>query len=381
MNTKKPMKRPAILVLLVLTGVLLSCAGKKLVNPGFDFSSLDQFFYIVSILEKDQQPSDADWDALFATTGYKTLMSHEKSLFNEKYFKKYFSLAFMPSRKEALEKELAELREKGKKSFGYYLRASYVAHYVNIRDRKEEMLAFVDSLKYTPMTDAAVEKARAFLPDMEISGTPSVCFIVFGNDGRGYSPVIMDLGYIMAFGPDLLLLFGHEYHHYYIHQIWKYDEERVEEKDAPFMWAIGQIYKEGLADQVDKVKRYYEGEVNPYHAAWADKFKNAVEDTPQVISVLNTILESMADEPEARLELGREFSRSVPQSGHPTGFYMSRMIRENLGKEALIRDAGNPFAFFRTYNQAASGVQDAPLFSDKAMGVIEELEMKYVGEV
>ena len=87
----------------------------------------------------------------------------------------------------------------------------------------------------------------------------------------------------------------------------------------------------------------------------------------------------MYDHPERRRELGRKLRDLVPLSGHPTGFYMSNLIIDQLGKDALIKEIGNPFTFFRLYNQGADKKgNEAPTFSEKAIRFIQSLEEKYV---
>jgi len=57
---------------------------------------------------------------------------------------------------------------------------------------------------------------------------------------------------------------------------------------------------------------------------------------------------------------------------------MVKAVIENLGKDCLIENCGNPFAFIRLYSQAASGHTDRyPVFSSEALKVIEMLEKEY----
>lgn len=40
-------------------------------------------------------------------------------------------------------------------------------------------------------------------------------------------------------------------------------------------------------------------------------------------------------------------------SGHPVGFYMARMILQQLGRECLVAGLTNPVDLFASYRQAA----------------------------
>jgi hypothetical protein len=75
--------------------------------------------------------------------------------------------------------------------------------------------------------------------------------------------------------------------------------------------------------------------------------------------------------------LGRQLRSFVPQSGHPTGFYMANLIEEELGTEAITQVVRNPFRFFALYNRAAERHDSAPTLSPEAMAYLESLEEKY----
>ena len=58
---------------------------------------------------------------------------------------------------------------------------------------------------------------------------------------------------------------------------------------------------------------------------------------------------------------------------------MANLIIEQLGKETLVEDIGNPFAFFRLYKKAADKKGgNTPTFSDKAIDFIQSLEKRYI---
>jgi hypothetical protein len=69
-------------------------------------------------------------------------------------------------------------------------------------------------------------------------------------------------------------------------------------------------------------------------------------------------------------------------SGHPTGYFMTRAIIDHLGKEALLKEIGNPFQFFRLYNQVTQEHPDKyPTFSHKTMKLVKDLELKYLKKI
>ena len=91
-------------------------------NSNFDFSGITQFWNIVSILKSNQQPGSSDWDNLFNTPGYKILTSGE---FSRQFFINEFTLVFMPSKKDELQKALASGRD-----------LAHLNHFIKVRDNK-----------------------------------------------------------------------------------------------------------------------------------------------------------------------------------------------------------------------------------------------------
>ena len=89
------------------------------VNTNFDFSGVKQFWSIVNKLERNLEPKSTEWNSLFNTPGYKILTSGE---FNREFFKKYFTLVFMPSHKNELNKTLKQRKN-----------IHHLQHYIKVR--------------------------------------------------------------------------------------------------------------------------------------------------------------------------------------------------------------------------------------------------------
>lgn len=361
----------ALVLVLPLPGI-----EKSTGDAIFDFSGVDQFFKIKKILEQDKHPSEEQWETLFQTPGYRVLIEIE---FKRDFFIQYFQMAFMPSRADSLQKELERLAQLREKSFNYRWYESALKHYIQIRDHQDSILQFTRKIRDPEMVINARKKAMTLLPSRIPDAFPKIAFLIFGNDARGYDPVVMDIGYVQEYGPHVDLLFAHEIHHYYLDSLWQYDIQKVNKEDESTLWAMGQIYKEGIADQIDKTQAYFTEPVAPAKQKRADRFRREVDNTPQVIAQLDRILQQMVDSPTDRLKHGREFARQVPWSGHPTGYFMARAILNRWGPSMLIRDAGNPFGFFQRYQGAAQQSEGAlPRFSARAIDMIRLLEKKYI---
>jgi len=342
------------------------------VNPGFDFSGTEQFLKIMKMLEQDREPSEIDWKDLFETSGYAVLLEKEGPHFSEDFFMKHFRLAFKPSKKDELENELQNPKN---------YRRNYLQHYLRVKNMREDILAQIDFLKKTPLTQDAILAAFEYLPAAKIRDYPPVSFIIFGNDARGYSPIVIDIAYAQQQGEIFFYLLAHEYHHFYRNRILEYDEEIIAEEDKDIIWTLNQVQGEGMADQIDKRKAFYSENILLHNQDATDRYREAVERTPEIIKAVDELFCRIADSPGKKRELGQQIRKTVPWSGHTTGFYMTNVILDQLGKIPLLEEAGNPFGFFRLYNQAATKrVATIPVFSDKALSVVAGLEKKYIIE-
>ncbi len=330
--------------------------AEDLLEANIDFSGVEKFLELTALLEKDQEPSKEQWEALFATPGYRILIKNE---FRPDFFMMRFRLAFMPSKK-------AELAAQMKKDTGW--RGQFLPHYLRAGKEREALRAEINRLKGMSFIKTAVERAKAFLPPFAVQSYPPVSFVVFAPDARGYNPVVLDILYTMDEKDSLIDFVAHEFHHYY--------KDWLTGLNPDVLWVIDQIHAEGIADQVNRGAWFHDQE---RFAVESQKERNKqflelYEKSPEVIREMDRLFGLMNDREGDLALLGAELRSIIPQSGHPTGFYMANIILKNLGKEALVEDIGNPFAFLRRYSRAAAKDEDAPTFSAKALAYLSQLE-------
>ena len=341
---------------LFLAGVL-SAPGdvvQKRGSAGADFSGLDWFLELTAVLEKDEEPAKEQWDALFATPGYAVLLRNE---FQRDYFVERFRLAFMPSRTDALKEQM-------KKDTG--LRAKILPHYVRVKAVRGAIVRWRAEQRPGEVYADAARKAGSLLPEGAVSGMPDISFVIFAPDSRGYDPVVLDVLYCIEKGGALADLVGHEFHHYYRNRFVDLTQ------DQTTLGVLNQIHGEGIADLIDKAgwTRKPEADLTPDEAAFVKLYR----DTPSVFRTMDDLLARMSGMKTGRGSLGNELRKAVPQSGHPTGLYLAMVIDEELGREALVGVAVDPFAFFRLYQQAAvKKGGETPRFSDRALAFLDRL--------
>lgn len=353
------MKKTMILLILIALAVPCVAApagaarGKKAI---LDFSGVDQFWKIAGILEGDREPSEEEWTALFQTPGYRGLMRHE-SWFSREFFMNRLGLVFKPSRAVELKEALSKKKN------------ANIEHFAGIKAKKRDLDRLRAKLETGALMDEALRKTREFLPKgaMDKEPFPPVSFIFFDTDARGYVPIIVDFAFALAEGPRFADLLAHESHHYYRNRNLAYDEGNVRAKHSGLFNSLAQLQAEGMADQIDKHVPYFV-DTPPLRSELADRYRKSVMDSPRVLASYNELFEQMADQPS------KISSLPLVQSGHPTGYFMARLIIDNGDLPALIDKAGNPFAFIYLFNKAALKQKRPEAFSAKAIGFLRDIE-------
>ena len=347
----------ALLAAAGLTSNTLHAQGRS-ARSVVDLSGVERFLEVTALLERDVEPAQQQWDSLFATPGYAVLIRRE---FNRDFFVRSFRLAYMPSRRQELEAQMA-------RETGFW--AQFLPHYVRARSSRAEIQRRMEELRSADFSRDAVARARAFLPDSLAGGMPSVAFVVFKPDARGYDPVVVDILYLTE-REAFLNLVAHEFHHWYRARLAS-DLTR----HADVLWVIEQIHLEGIADLINVPRRLA---VPAESLSQADRgYLSQLRNSPATIRVVDSLLAAMLENAGRVRDLGERLRAAVPQSGHPTGYYMARTILEGLGRPALVGTVSNPFAFFRLYSQAAALRRDGtPPLSERALEFLRQLESRY----
>jgi hypothetical protein len=248
----------------------------------------------------------------------------------------------------------------------------------------------VQELKTYPYLERAATYALEYLPEETVSEYPAVDFVVF-NDSRGYTPLIMGITGDDTPPPDQLqcfsqrghdrhfpfmLLMAHESFHMYRGLVQEIDLPEEDHPDYPVVWTLDQMVNEGIGDLINRKPLYY-GDGCLSDSERGRRLHHEQLAQPSTIRIVDHILSELADHPGLTDVLGRQFQSFIPQSGHPTGFYMANLIEEELGSEAIKDVVRNPFRFFTLYDRAAEQNGSAPAFSGKAIGYLQLLEEKY----
>lgn len=338
-------------------------AGPVAANPGFVFDGYRRFWRVTDLLLQDLEPSAEEWHGLLGSAGYRDLVAHE---FPRDFFPDSFRLAFKPSHGSRLAQALLSGP-----------RAEVLRHYLLAEETRAHIARGLEALASAPVASAARRAALQWLPEGVAPEFPTVAFVIFGPDARGYSNVVVDAAFLCQLVSPVGLL-AHEYHHVFRRQMTKPRGAR-RTGDEDVLWVLDQLEAEGIADQIDK--RHWPNELPAEAGRMADyarRYRHHFRTAPDLLRRLDARLSAWRASPQQRPAIARQLRASLPLAGHPTGSFMARQIEAAFGHEACVRTVGDPFAFMRRYSEAAAGSVVAPPLSDAALKAVAMLEHAYL---
>jgi hypothetical protein len=359
------MNRLKLFIASIALGLITGCSSPTDLILKLDDSALEPFWEITDLLVQDIEPDTTLWNKMFATEGYKTLTENE---FPVKWIQDYMRIGLMPSQQG----ELLMWKQRG------FWDIKFCIHMRDVYEKREELKTFILDFKNQDAGAVCLDLMKEWWPaDLSINEEElPFAILVFDKDARGYSPVLFDLWYAheQHLTGDFIYTMAHEMHHYYRNQQLSFVHPPDSLPEANIVWMLNQIHCEGLADQINKDHSFE----HPMNAKQTVLFQNYLKDTPSHIMKLDSLLMAYDQGGDNKADLARAIGRAAPNSGHPMGYFMSKIILENQSREYLLEDIGNPFAFFRRYNEAAKeSVFEVPVFSAKSIKLLSELEDKW----
>jgi hypothetical protein len=247
-----------------------------------------------------------------------------------------------------------------------------------IKGKEKELKKEQLRLQKMQLKETALSMARDFLPDSfrYRDALPRISVAIFENTTtRGPAGIIIDLLFGQDFDAYLPYLLAHEAYHIYREQIKNRHYPDKHHPDYPMVQMLTQIETEGIADLIDK-KKFFLRKGLLSNCSWAQSYQDYLQKAPQTIRQLDKYFIQMATVPGSDRSIIDDF---IPMNGHPTGYYMANAILEKMGRETLIHQTANPFAFFRLYQRIALKDQKHyPPFSPVAMQYLHQMEQKYI---
>jgi putative zinc-dependent peptidase DUF5700 len=333
---------------------------------GLDFSAIDAFWRVATILQRDAEPTAAEWHELFATSGYRLSMRLIGTT------RRDLEIALRPSNRAAFDSVSKRPATDD--------RANRIRHLALAATNRAELSRYRDSLARGLPIQQAVAMAARFLPRGATEGKqpPLVAFAIFRDDAYSLGPgqIVVDLEHVSAEGR-LDGTLAHEFHHSYLAALNRVRYPITDDAAVPLLRALSSARNEGIADLIDKPYPLTPGR-SPLMAASAQRYNEAYARTPQVVHSIDSALVVAAEDSTKLREIGARVATLLPSNGHYNGSYVAREIYETFGVDSLYPGASNPFAFWRAFAEAEVKRGRPEPFSAKAQALLDALERRFV---
>jgi hypothetical protein len=347
--------------------------SKTISEPALNFSGIEEFWKIHSILSADREPSNEQWDKLFATPGYAALEERER---RRSMLAEAFRLAYMPSKQEQLD---AAIKKGGWVAYIF-------PHLQKIPTMRNKLMAFQNKLQSADWLLRAAHRTQKFLPPGLTAQhpLPPVSFIFFAPDARGYPKLIVaDLLNSLS-SRDMESLFAHELFHFFRRYVVKAYRE-PSDQNSLLMDILTNVEEEGIADQLDKADIPLLSEEKlkqifpvPQRRSFYEDYRRYYAESNEWLQRVEKTLEAIAQDGTTVRERSKALDQELPIDGRPLGAFMARTIIRELGQPQLIKVVGDPLGFWILYNKAAQQSKGKSYaLSLQAVSVLEKLKLAY----
>ena len=332
-----------------------------------DFSAIDVFFDIASVLSEDRSPTEEQWEAFHQTGGYQFL-----SLDLERRIR----IAFKPSEAKQRDSILAI----GKFNFDTHT----VQHLIEAYQHQSVIKAYQQETDFERLLREAHKKVKNFLPDRvdTDSSVPPLYFALFQPDAYAKDSVTVADMYIFTklSHQALVETLAHEMYHYYRRQHAPHLSNKffIKHNEFNVLKTLNKLHNEGVADLTDKSSPSSSEEsffTLALPKSFAEKYNKSFNETPQTLRKIDSLL-LLAAVDTGWIE--PEITQLLDFGGHPQGYYMSSLIKKEMGLKPLVDSFDNPAAFIRLYNEAAEKSKRPEfVFSSATIEYLEKLEAEH----
>ncbi len=355
----------ALATLMAFGGV--GCGQSAQPAPEVDFSGVTAFWQVRDLLASGREPDPATWDRLWATPGYAALEAREH---RRAGFTNAFRAAYLPG--------AAALRD-SLRGTPYW--SNVLEHLETVPAKRAALQRFRHRLEGSGwLADAIGRAARLLPPGATDRPPPPIAFVIFAADGRGYPTLIVaDLANV-ADKADFEGFFAHELHHYFAAPLsrWSWPDSAASDL---LLEALTKLEAEGIADQLDKAdvptlsdRGLRELTSNPATLDFYRRYRAAYARSDSALALLDRRLAAIDAEPGRMKALGDSLYRELPMEGRPLGAFMARTILDTLGPARLASAVGDPLAFLRLYQEAATQRTDRTSLSPPALHALSRLQ-------
>jgi hypothetical protein len=351
-----------ILVTLSVMAMSVGCKSADVQPVSVDYTSVEAFFRMADEYASGIEPTEAEWDSLFATGGYGKII---KISGRREMIRRAIPLAFDPSRRGECDSLLAtDLNPRER---------NMIENYIAVRETEDALKQQLTGFDFAGWFADGRQRLREFLvrPVDSLIKPFSVYMALINKDALVFTGGIVwdfNLFCTMSYEDNVLVL-THEWFHLYRAQLTSsYSEDGL-------MRTLDGLQNEGIADQIDKKSFEEEGEKFGYSAADLAYIDSLSRHTPHILKELDRSTVEFLEGKISRDSLDSKAVSlvSVGSGWHISGFYMSNTIKRAGLMDDMLRTLDNPLAFLELYNRAiATEVSEEYVLSPAFMEFVEK---------
>lgn len=350
--------------------LVLSCNGQpKEAKYNYNLDSALLLLDIANQLLEGDAVNKHQWDQLFFSPGYKQYLIYSDSISKRQKLKEALILAFNPEKKVELDSVLAIPIAVNKHMYRNIL----IKNFYDLRQNIKEVKAFINKTDFSKVLHKADSIAKAYLPKREKFNCKDLFSVYFiGSDPDGMvanNAIIIDINMAakLEHSHELDRMIAHEFHH-------NYRKLKTQVWSNPLLLNINKIHQEGMADLIDKKTPPIEA-LGLYPKAIINMYNVDYQNTPVNLKLLDSLTLSYKNHLIEKKEYKAKIDTLIKFGGHTMGFYMSNLIRSEIGIEPLIKTYNKPIAFIKLYNKVAKNKANEYVLSKEFTKYLKEIEL------
>ena len=296
-----------------------------------------------SLREGKTMDQDA-WERLFETDGYAKYLASNRSGALRAMIQEAVLVAFSPDRHAEADSLLRLTPDAND------YQALMSKNFCELAARQEDAVRFLTETDFPALLDRANRLVKEHLPrrvsfgKVPLNDLHLICTIPDASV-RDHS-VLLDLNLAMDMTEDeIVRMLAHEFFH-------NYREIALPEGPADSFWRIFNSFEdEGCADLIDKgdhPETMYARVGASFEALFLDEYRNASRTLRKLDSLL------VLHQPSPAGGRYDDVDGLLLFNGPPTGYHMTRLIREAGLEQNLIQVFNSPASFAELYNKAAA---------------------------
>lgn len=308
--------------------------------------SSDSAFGILDIGEDIRSRKDVDeetWERVFDTEGYRKYLATSRRDVLRSMLKAATELAFSPDKDAEVDSVLLLTPDASD------YQTLMTQNMCKLAKRHDEARRFMEETDFPELLSKADRLVKKYLPKRAVLGEVTlndlylICTIPDASV-RDHS-VLLDLNLAMDMTEEeIVRLLAHEFFH-------NYRETALTDEPGNSFWKIFNCFEnEGIADLIDKGE-HPEAMYTRYGASFESLYLHEYQNSSKTLQKLDSLLSVYQVNP-----VKGEYAPVADLlvfNGHPTGYYMARLICEEGLQKELIEAFDNPATFAELYNEAA----------------------------